>query len=136
MTIAWFLVLPGAASRALSTSACDAPASSGCGGAGAPRCATTLMDTATTPARHKAKRFIWVSLQFDPRSYARIGSGKTPGQVKSVQQNFSTELPVALHRKVTRRLEYVACSAWGHRPLGAVRCRTRAAGNRTDVRCG
>src|SRR5215475_625921 len=88
MTIAWFLVLPGAASRALSTSACDAPASSGCGGAGAPRCATTLMDTATTPARHKAKRFIWVSLQFDPRSYARIAADKTSCEVKSVQQNL------------------------------------------------
>src|SRR5687767_15736227 len=60
MTVAWFRRLAGAASSARSTSACEAPGSSGGGGAGAPRppCANTLVDVASAITAIMAMRFI------------------------------------------------------------------------------
>src|SRR5687768_16583219 len=65
MTVAPLRSLSGAARTALSTSACDAPGSSGCGGAPAPRpCTEALADRTSTPKTTSSIRFI-TNLQID-----------------------------------------------------------------------
>src|SRR5437899_2037149 len=64
MTVVWFRSPSGSASRALSTSACDAPASSGAGGAGgAPRrpCAYSPIDATSVTITIGTKRFMIAS---------------------------------------------------------------------------
>src|SRR5438552_18738049 len=60
MTVAWLRRFSGRASTALSTSACDAPGSSGAGGGGAPRppCANALVETDMTTRMNLAMHFI------------------------------------------------------------------------------
>src|SRR5881296_3528417 len=64
-TVAWSFRLAGAASKALSTSACDAPGSSGGGGGGAPRpsrpCASALVEMAIAQRTRRRTRFIQTS---------------------------------------------------------------------------
>src|SRR5262245_21131122 len=63
MTVAWSFRLAGAATRALSTSACNAPGSSGGGGGGGSprRCASTLVVTIKTGIASRTMRFMRTS---------------------------------------------------------------------------
>src|ERR1700704_3147181 len=97
MTVAWSFRLPGAATSAWSTSACDAPGSSGGGGAGgAPRppCAMTLTETTNVPRTIVIMRFIAVtsSSTAEHTVTRSFGERKVDGRVGSDRQHLFLRL--------------------------------------------
>src|SRR6266540_1003927 len=86
MTVAWSFSAAGAAIRAASTSACEAPGSRGGGGGGAPRpaCANTLVEIARTPRRARTVRFIR-NLQLASGRILRVGRGRRIARLRLPQ---------------------------------------------------